>query len=269
VDTTWHVGDVSVSSLLDGVVAMPPSVLYPHVPLSTWAEIPGALNAGALLEVPFGGFLVRDGAGHAVLFDLGAGPDPDLLGNGELPPVRALLPMALEALGCPLDSVTDVVLSHLHIDHVGWASVDGVPTFSGARHHVHARDWDHFVEQGADEAVRCKVDPLRDVVSLWEGDQVSPFPWLRLFHAPGHTPGTSVAMVESSGESLALVGDLLHHPAAVANPHWHCGFDLDPGTAAACRAAWIDRLRAAGTPLVGPHFPGLTPVLPEGQSWVR
>jgi len=170
------------------------------------------------------------------------------------------LPTALEALGCPLDSVTDVVLSHLHIDHVGWASVDDVPTFPGATHHIHARDWEHFVDQGADEAVQRKVRPLKDVAKLWDADQAQPFPWLRLFHAPGHTPGTSVALIESQGQALALVGDLVHHPAALEHPHWRCGFDVDPSAATARRTEWISRLRSAGTPMVGPHFPRLLPV---------
>jgi hypothetical protein len=71
-----------------------------------------------------------------------------------------------------------------------------------------------------------------------------------------------VALIESQNQSLALVGDLLHHPAAFEHPHWRCGFDQDPVAAAAHRAEWVDRLRAAGTPAVGPHFPGLLPVVP-------
>jgi glyoxylase-like metal-dependent hydrolase (beta-lactamase superfamily II) len=257
-----QIGDVTVHALLDGVVPMPPALLYPDVPLSSWEKIPGALNRAGLLDVPFGGFLARDSAGNRVLFDLGGGPAPDLLPNGELPPVRELLPTALEALGCPLDSVTDVVLSHLHIDHVGWASADGVPTFPQAGHHIHALDWEHFVEQGADKAVQGKVSPLREVAELWDGDQTQLFGWLRLFHAPGHTPGTSVALIESDGEDLALIGDLLHHPAAArAHPHWRCGFDQDPEAAAACRTEWISRLRESRTPMVGPHFPQLMPIV--------
>jgi glyoxylase-like metal-dependent hydrolase (beta-lactamase superfamily II) len=257
-----RIGDVTVHPLIDGVIPMPSTLLYPDVSPSVWENIPGALNADGLLEVPFGGFLASDPAGNRVLFDLGGGPAPDLLPNGALPPVFELLPAALKALGYPLDSVTDVVLSHLHIDHVGWASVDDTPTFPGARHHIHALDWEHFVEKDTDEAVRRKVLPLRHVAKLWDGDETQPYPWLRLFHAPGHTPGTSVALIESQGQSLALIGDLLHHPAALRHPHWRCGFDLDPGAATACRTEWIDRMRAAGTPVVGPHFPDLMPVVP-------
>jgi glyoxylase-like metal-dependent hydrolase (beta-lactamase superfamily II) len=257
-----RIGDVTVHSLLDGVIPVPPAFFYPDVPTAVWEQIPGALTPDGMLEVPFGGFLATDLEGNHVLFDLGGGPAPQLLPNGAMPPVLELLPINLDALGYSFESITDIVLSHLHIDHVGWASADGVATFPDARHHIHTLDWEHFVEQGADEAVQAKVLPVQNIVKLWDGDQTKLFPWLTLFHAPGHTPGTSVALIESQGKSLALVGDLLHHPAAIEHPDWRCGQDHDPTAATAHRTEWINRLRASGTPMVGPHFPELTPIVP-------
>jgi glyoxylase-like metal-dependent hydrolase (beta-lactamase superfamily II) len=228
--------------------------------MSVWQGIPGAVDDAGLLSVPFGGFLATDLRGNRVVFDLGGGFAPQLVPGGEPPEVRELLPGRLAELGCRVDAVTDVVLSHLHIDHVGWAATEGVPTFPRARHHVHAADWRHFVDGDADDAVRRKVSPLRDLAVLWEGESVAPFDWLRLVHAPGHTPGASVALIESRGSGLALIGDLFHHPAALDHPHWRCGFDWDAEVAAATRADWLGRLRAGRTPLVGPHFPDLRPV---------
>jgi glyoxylase-like metal-dependent hydrolase (beta-lactamase superfamily II) len=255
-----RIGDVTVHSLPDGVMPMPPALLYPDLPASTWRNLLGTLDQDGLLQVPFGGFLATDEHGHRVVFDLGGGLAPRLLPGGELPAVRELLPAALEKLGCPPDSITDVVYSHLHVDHVGWASTGGRPTFARARHHIHAQDWKHFVIEGADEAVRDKVFPLRDATELWEGDCTSLFDWLRLVNAPGHTPGASVALIESRGQSLALIGDLFHHPAALDHPSWRCGFDWDAQAAESTRAEWVQKLRETRTPLVGPHFPDFTPV---------
>jgi glyoxylase-like metal-dependent hydrolase (beta-lactamase superfamily II) len=130
--------------------------------------------------------------------------------GGAPPAVRELLPARLKELGCPLGSVTDVVLTHLHIDHVGWASTAGRATFPDARHHIHAADWKHFVDGDADEAVRRKVAPLCEAAILWDGTE--------------------------------------------------SGFDWDAQAATAVRTRWSERLRAAGTPLAGPHFPGLEPI---------
>jgi glyoxylase-like metal-dependent hydrolase (beta-lactamase superfamily II) len=255
-----NIGDVTVHPLPDGVMPMPPNVLYPDLPMSTWLGLPATIDRDGLLQVPFGGFLATDDHGCRVVFDLGGGRVPQLLPDGGLPTVCELLPAALEKLDCPPESVTDVVLSHLHIDHVGWASTDGLPTFPRASHHIHAQDWKHFIVEGADDAVRGKVVPLRDSIALWDGHSASPFDWLRLIHAPGHTPGSSVALIESQGQSLAVMGDLFHHPAALDHPHWRCGFDWDAEAAATSRAEWVARLRATRTPLVGPHFPNLEPV---------
>jgi len=90
-----RIGDVTVEPLTDGVVPMPPNLLYPDAPLSAWQALPGVLDQHGMLQVPFGGFLATDQRGHRVVFDLGGGPDPRLLPDGELPPVRELLPERL------------------------------------------------------------------------------------------------------------------------------------------------------------------------------
>ena len=258
-----RVGEVSVYPLLDGVMPMPLALLYPDLEASTWRSLGGAIDEDGSLRVPFGGFLAADDQGHRVVFDLGGGPAPqllELLPNAELPEMRELLPGCLEKAGVPADAVTDVVFSHLHLDHVGWAVTDGRPTFPHARHHIHALDWQHFVVDSADESVRDRVEPLAEAVHLWEGQESSPYKWLRIIHAPGHTPGTSIALIQSAGQRLALIGDLFHHPVAVEHPHWRCGFDWDDAAAASTRHKWIATLRQTGTPLVGPHFPDLIPV---------
>ncbi|HET6294743.1 MAG TPA: hypothetical protein VFG33_15280, partial [Kribbella sp.] len=64
---------MTVHPLADGVLPMPPSVLYPDVPMTVWADLPGTIDSEGLLPVPFGGFLATDDQGHRVVFDLGGG----------------------------------------------------------------------------------------------------------------------------------------------------------------------------------------------------
>ena len=256
-----RIGDITVHPLIDGVMPMPSTVLYPDVPTSVWEDA-GALDENGMLPVQFGGFLAVDGDGRRVLFDLGGGHAPELMPGAPLPPDYGHLPSALEQLGYTPDDITDVVFTHLHIDHVGWASVDGRPYFPRAKHHVHAAEWAMFGEQATDELIHAKVAPLADLLTIWDGPDAEPFPWLHLQRAAGHTSGSCVAVISSQGEQLALVGDLLHHPAAIEHPEWRCGFDTDPEAGIAQRTHWVERLRAAGAPLVGPHFPGLRAVTP-------
>ena len=63
--------------------------------------------------------MVRSG-GEAILIDSGLGTEfPDFPRAGQLA-------MRLEAAGIDPPSVTDVVLTHLHMDHIGGLLVDGL-----------------------------------------------------------------------------------------------------------------------------------------------
>jgi glyoxylase-like metal-dependent hydrolase (beta-lactamase superfamily II) len=64
--------------------------------------------------------VVRSGS-QTILVDAGLGFDPDL----HLPRAGQLI-KRLEAAGIDLASVTDVVLTHMHMDHIGGLLVDGV-----------------------------------------------------------------------------------------------------------------------------------------------
>ena len=48
------------------------------------------------------------------------------------------------ALGLAPADITDVVLTHLHFDHIGWASVDRTPYFPNASYWIAQDDLDHF-----------------------------------------------------------------------------------------------------------------------------
>jgi hypothetical protein len=39
-------GDVAVHSVFDGVIPLPPGLLYPEVPVSVWQGVPGARIPG-------------------------------------------------------------------------------------------------------------------------------------------------------------------------------------------------------------------------------
>jgi len=62
--------------------------------------------------------VVRSG-GRTILVDAGWGADPNL-------PRAGRLAQRLEAAGIDLASVTDVVFTHMHIDHIGGLLVDGM-----------------------------------------------------------------------------------------------------------------------------------------------
>src|SRR4029077_1520896 len=73
-----------------------------------------------MLDWPLNVVVVRSG-GRTILIDAGIGAGPGL----NLPRAGKLV-QRLEAAGIALASVTDVVLTHMHMDHIGGLLVDGV-----------------------------------------------------------------------------------------------------------------------------------------------
>jgi glyoxylase-like metal-dependent hydrolase (beta-lactamase superfamily II) len=254
------IGDVRVHPVLDGIMPMPLSVLYPDVSAELWRTISTDLTADGRLNVPYGGFIAVDASGNTVLIDTGGGPAPSPLPDGSSPVRFGELPRALGSLGVDVEKIGLVVLTHLHPDHIGWATLNGAPFFPNATYYVHELEW---ASLGADREARDVLHPIAPRLAVWSGVQATPLPWLSLHHAPGHSPGNTVVMVSDveGGNELALVGDLFHHPAGIAHPHWRCGFDANAEDAARQRVRWADRLRARGTPVVSSHFPGLQPLI--------
>jgi glyoxylase-like metal-dependent hydrolase (beta-lactamase superfamily II) len=208
------------------------------------------LDEGGVLSLALGGFLVRSGE-RVVLVDAGVGTiDNDKYSGGDFL-------AALRGYGVTPEQVTDVAFTHLHFDHVGWATRKGAVVFPNATYRVHAADWAHFVEaRDADPGAVRKLSPLADRLATFAADGPVA-PGLDARHTPGHTPG-SVVYVVSSGESRALLlGDVAHSVVELAEPDWEAVFDLDPPAASAVRNAIADEVADTSDVVVGAHFPEL------------
>ena len=140
---TISVGNVEITSLSDGYIRFPTSNFFPSVPAERWEEYRGELTAEGKLELNVGSFLVRS-EGSVILVDTGIGEDASGFEDAH----SGLLPQALADLGVSAADVDVVLMTHLHVDHVGWnvaASDDGpAPVFPNARYHVAAADWRAF-----------------------------------------------------------------------------------------------------------------------------
>lgn len=250
-------GDIEVLPVLDGIGREEPNHILtrPGVddPWSTKKEV---LDEQGHLHFDIGGFLIRTG-GRVIVVDTGVGTVQDkLIGHGGRYTGGRLLE-SLRAHGVAPEDVTDVLLTHLHFDHVGWTTQQGEIIFTGATYRAHRLDWEHFVESpdAAPGAVR-KLSPIADQLELFDGD-VTLAPGVDALHSPGHTPGSTVFVVSGNGTRGFLLGDVVHSTVELEERDWQAIFDEDPDLASQTRNRLADEIVAEGGLVAGAHFPGL------------
>ncbi|EFQ83296.1 metallo-beta-lactamase domain protein [Aeromicrobium marinum DSM 15272] len=179
-----------------------------HAPL-----VPRMISHVLLCEHPTGLVLVDAGFSHADL------ADPKRLGIARLMlrPDRDTAYTArgaVEAAGFSTDDVTDIVLTHLDIDHVG-----GVADFPSARLHTTADEWSaatidtKLAERSRYQSVQWSGstdvqthagpgDAWRDGLT---GHEV--LPGITLVPMPGHTRGHAAVAVDAEDGLIVHAGD--------------------------------------------------------------
>jgi glyoxylase-like metal-dependent hydrolase (beta-lactamase superfamily II) len=264
--TTFRVGDVSVTAVLESDAAFSPEFLRAHVLPDATREAVSAIpwlapawaTADGELRFVTQALVVRS-AGRVILVDTCLGNDKPRR-NPAFDRLQTPFLARLAALGVAPEAVDLVVCTHLHFDHVGWNTrwdgVRWVPTFPRARYLVAEAEWDHWAARPSHGYVFAdSLTPLADVGLL---DRVA-LPHaltseVTLVAAPGHTPGHAVVAIASRGQHAVITGDALHHPCQVARPDWTSPADSDRAVACATREALLADLRASGGLLIGTHF---------------
>ena len=168
----------------------------------------------------------------------------------------------LSEAGYAPESITHVVCTHLHVDHVGWNTrlVDGewVPTFPNAEYIFVGVEFDHWSNTEdlfGDPVFEDSVAPIKDagLANLVGSDhEIGDF--VSFESTPGHTPGHISVRVESGGERAIITGDMAHSPIQIANPELSSSFDTDPDMARATRFEAFARWADGQTLVIGTHF---------------
>lgn len=269
-----RVGDAEVTALSDGTYAL--DVSHGLVLDARPGELERALaeNAQASpIDASFNEFVVAT-AGHVALIDVGAA--------STMGPTTGKLARSLRNAGLRATDVTDVFLTHIHPDHAGGLVLDGKPAFPHATIHVDARDlaywmdagraakatgWDAMFFATARSALAPYIAAGR--VQTFSGATAF-FPGFRAEPAYGHTPGHVVYVLESRGDKLVFLGDMIHLPAVqFADPSVAVTLDVDPVAAVATRARMLGEVAAHHDLVAHNHvpFPGLGHVRRDGDGY--
>jgi glyoxylase-like metal-dependent hydrolase (beta-lactamase superfamily II) len=227
-------GDFEITALLDGTHPFPAAEVLTKAKVGApgvraklfadYADEASTLLASSDLTAPTEGsinaFLINTGS-KLVLIDSGAGT---LYGA-----CCGHLIENLRASGYSPEQVDEVLLTHLHADHVGGIAPGGIAAFPNAVIRSSKLDADYWLDDGNERAAPDFLRPMfeGDKASLkpyiaagrylaFEGEQEM-VPGIRSVPLPGHTPGHTSYVVESRGQKLLVWGDVVH-VAAVQFP---------------------------------------------------
>jgi glyoxylase-like metal-dependent hydrolase (beta-lactamase superfamily II) len=196
--------------------------------------------------------LVKD-KGRVILLDSGLGPK-----------ARGVLMQSLKKAGVSAGDVTDVLITHVHGDHVGGlATADGMPAFPKAKVRMSSAEWAYMQGQGDSAAL---VKTISAQVQTFEpGAMVAP--GVTAIAIKGHTPGHVGYEIVSGDDRILDIGDSAHSSIiSLVRPDWAMGFDTDRIVAKASREALLSDLTKSHEKIFSPHFPypGVGTVESEG-----
>lgn len=253
-----RIGHIEALVISDGVLPQPAATIGTN---ADPAELAAWLDDMRLppdeFKWPLNVVVVRTGD-QTILVDSGVGEEFHS-------PQAGHLAVRLQAAGIDPEEITDVVLTHMHVDHVGGLLADGlmgrlrpdIPIHvSAAETKFWTRpDFPAFmpapVRDVLEPVATRFLDKYRGQLRLFDEQHVVA-PGVVVRRTGGHTPGHSVVRMISGDKRMTFLGDSVFHNH-FERPDWYNAFDHDPEEAVRVRIRLLQELAATRELLVAAH----------------
>ena len=255
------IGAIDCAVLQEGAAFMDRESVIARYPNADPVDVAAALGE----DEPSGSLnlLTLSSGGQRILVDVGFGES--------VPGMGGVL-RGLAQLGISSADIDIIFLTHFHGDHIAGLCDDaGNPVYANARYIAMRAEWDEWMARWAeagDEWNLKRFKSLRERFSFVDdGDEIAP--GVQVVALPGHTNGHAGLLLESNGERLLHVVDLLHQAFQLEHIDWHFGFDTDGAAAVETRRQTLNRCvdEVLLTLFYHLEFPGLGHLARTGETF--
>ncbi|MBP1204653.1 glyoxylase-like metal-dependent hydrolase (beta-lactamase superfamily II) [Duganella sp. 1411] len=265
-------GDFEVTVLNDGTLDLPVNKLLKQPAAKTDAALAKVFEKSPI-QTSVNGFLINTGS-KLILIDAGAA---SLFG-----PTLGQLVGNLKASGYKPEQVDEIYITHMHSDHVGGLASNEQRVFPNAIVRAGKLDADYYLNQAnldkaAPEAKDSFQGPMVSINPYVKAGKFQPIvanselvPGIKSYFNGGHTVGHITYVVESKGQKLVLLGDLLHvQGVQFDDPGVGIQFDTDSTIAIAERKEAFAAAAKGGYLIGAAHlsFPALGHVRAQGKGY--
>ena len=273
----FNVGSFEVTILTDGMNRTPLRFSASNIPEDELKEFLRAHHLPTDTRKSHLNVCLINTGTEVVLVDTGSGDN--------FTETAGKLTASLESAGYAVEDIDTVVITHGHPDHI-WGIIDDFeeePRFPNAKYFIDTAEWDYWTAPDLDSklpegfkffatgASRNLLPVAEMTTRIKSGAQITA--GITTMPAPGHTLGHMAVLVESEGETLAVVGDAITHPLiSLQHPEWQPQMDMDKTLAVQTRKTLLDMASNDRLLVSSYHmpFPGVGRIVNNagGYNWV-
>jgi len=239
-----QIGDVTVTWLNGGVTHLDGGAMFGVVPKPLWSK-KYFCNENNQVELRTDPLLIQT-KGKNILIESGIGVNKLTekqkrnFGVTE----ESQIEQSLERLELTLQDIDYVLMTHMHFDHAcgltRWEGDTLVSTFNNAMIITSEREWNEMREpniRSRNTYWKENWEPIIDQVQVFKAE-IEIVPGIKMIHTGGHSDGHSIVLIESEGETLLHLADLLPTHAH-QNVLWVMAYDDYPMDSIFQKQKWL------------------------------
>jgi glyoxylase-like metal-dependent hydrolase (beta-lactamase superfamily II) len=230
------IGDIDISTIETGYVSLDGGAMFGVVPKTLWSRTNPADESNRIILAMR--LMVLKYGERIFITDAGVGNKM----NEKLSKIYNVdhnkydLISGLNNCGIQPEQVTDVILTHLHFDHVGGTTYyadngELKLTFPNAIHHIQKAQWEwaqNPSEKDAASYMKENFQPLKDYNKLNQIDGPGELiPGMELILFNGHTPAMQAVKISDGQNTLFYCADIFPTSSHIPLPYI-MGYDIHP-----------------------------------------